>query len=155
MKENFETKKARILTKMALTEISEDIEKLKKFVEHPEIVGSINLAEVRRLNAKIKNGNPDEEIFETKKSFLFFFKGKYYQVQSGKLKKLSEAEAKTLLDKQPETKIYFICSGGAVCPMPGILSGKENMEAVEVEDDAAAAAFISEKSGITVKKEDL
>ena len=55
MKENFETKKARILTKMALTEISEDIEKLKKFVENPEMVGNVNLAEVRRLNAKIKN----------------------------------------------------------------------------------------------------
>jgi hypothetical protein len=37
--------------------------------------------------------------------------------------------------------------------MPGILSGKEK-EAVKVKDDAAAA-FISEKSGITVKKEDL
>jgi hypothetical protein len=151
MKENFETKKARILTKMALTEITEDIEKLKKFVEHPEIVGDVNLAEVRRLNVKIKNGNPDEEIYETKKSFLFFFKGKYYHVQ-GELKKLSEAEVKDLLDKTPDVKIYFICSEN-ICPMPGILSGKEK-EAVKVKDDAAAA-FISEKSGITVKKEDL
>lgn len=100
----------------------------------------------------IKNAVPGNGL-ETK-SYLFYFKGKYYHVQ-GELKKLSESEVKKLLDETSKTKIFFICSGGGVCPMPGILSGKENMEAVEVKDDAAAAAFISEKSGIKVSVTDL
>jgi len=84
---------------------------------------------------------------------LFFYKGKYLNTSQGELKKLSEAEAKTLLDQNSGLKVYFICSQ-AVCPMPGILSNKEKI-GVKVKDDLEAAAYISKTSGIDVKVTDL
>jgi hypothetical protein len=57
MKENHENKKARILTTMALKEISDTVKNLKEFLEHPERVGDIDLNQVKALNEKLKKSN--------------------------------------------------------------------------------------------------
>ncbi len=86
------------------------------------------------------------------RSCLFFFKSKFYHVQ-GKLKKIAEANVKNLLEQHPNTEVYYLCSD-RICPMPDALSGKTK-KAIKVKDDQGAADFMSEKSGVTITKNDL
>jgi len=86
------------------------------------------------------------------KSCLFYFNGKYYHVKN-QLMKITAADVENILRDYPETQIFFMCAEN-ICPMPDVLSGKKKT-AVKVKDTAGAAEYITEKTGITVTKNEL
>ena len=85
---------------------------------------------------------------------MFFYKNRYYYPKDGKLTKLSEAEAKTILEPDNKVKCHLLCQGRTVCPMPDPFA-LEDVTVKQVKDDNAAASYISEKSGLTVTVKDL
>ena len=106
-----------------------------------------------RMQAKTGFKASADEIpgLETR-SCLFFYNGKYYHVR-GELKKLTAADIKNLLNDYPDTEIYFLCAKN-ICPMPAEISGKK-MTSAKVKDDSGAALYMSNKSGVIIKKNEL
>jgi hypothetical protein len=111
-----------------------------------------NRFEAKLAAIKLKISNADQDPGLERKSCLFFFKSKFYHVK-GKVNKIVEADVKSLLEEHQDTQVYYLCSD-KVCPMPAALMGKTK-KAVKVKDDAGAAEFMSEKSGIKVTINDL
>ncbi len=156
-KETFKEKQARILNIMATKEILDETKKLKDFLMHPEMVGRVNLNEVKRLSAKLAgkvvniNPDPGTEI----ERFLFAFKGKFHLITAGQYRKIEDAEVRTQLDEHSDMKIFYLCTNESMCPLPPGLIGREGTTGVALKDDQAVIDYIKRVSGVELKKTDL
>jgi hypothetical protein len=86
--------------------------------------------------------------------WLFSYKGKFHLVQNNIYKKLTEAEVSGQIDQFPDTKLFYLCTGKRICPMPDPFSGKEP-ECVMLVDDDEVVTFIKTTTGVEISKSDL
>jgi hypothetical protein len=107
---------------------------------------------MRDARALIKNADPNDPF--ARDIYMFAFKGKFHKIESGTHKIISEAEVNTLIEKNSETKLYYICTNSGMCPLPDAYVGKGS-KAVQVKDDDAVIDYIKSITGVTIKKSDL
>lgn len=100
----------------------------------------------------IRDSNPDDPF--AREIYLFAFKGKFHQIEAGTHKIITEAEAKTLIEKIPETELFYVCTNSGMCPLPDAFVGQDS-QAIQVKDEQAVIAFIKQKTGVEIKKTDL
>jgi len=150
-KELFKEKKARVIKTMAAREVIKAAEEAKQILWHPHKVGSIDLKEVSKLNAKIHNLEVDPGLEKT--GFLFFYNSKYLFVDGNGLKNLSEAEVNEMLVSENKIKIYIICLQ-VNCDTPDILVDKSKTTML-FKNDQEVANFITKTTGVDVKVTDL
>jgi hypothetical protein len=118
---------------------------------------SIDLERLKRLRRtlagnQIKNADPNDPF--AREIYVFAFKGKFHQIESGNHKVVKEPEVKALLDKNPETKLYYICTNEGMCPLPGVYVGR-GAKAVQLKDDQAVIDYIKQITGVQLAIKDL
>ena len=85
----------------------------------------------------------DPNDLTAKEIYLFAFKGKFHQIESGSHNIITDAEVKPLLDSNPETELYYICTNSGMTELaPCRTIGKPGMR-------FSISSRISKRSGGT------
>lgn len=145
MKENYEQKEKRILTKMALSELTDSVKDLKSFLEHPEMVGQVNLNEVKMLSKKIKDAETPAKVGQ----WLFKFRGWWF-VENKSFVKLDENGVPDKLKRYPAMPTTIFIMPGSPHDLPPILTGRKNVEFVEDSNEQSISTTIFTKTGATI-----